>query len=98
MATYLEHQWVWTHLNFWGFPLNLYLSEKLHMNTISTTICATYLQILKNGENFLFKGECFYSVKQLGTSASHRRLDGGVEYQLFTESQDDTETFFSFWR
>lgn len=37
----------------------------------------------------------FYSVSHLKTSASHRKLKGGVEYQLFTESKDDTHIFFS---
>lgn len=36
----------------------------------------------------------FYSTNHLRTSASHRRLEGGVEYQLFTESKDDTQIFF----
>lgn len=84
MATNLEYQWVWINFNFWRFPLNLYLSGKLYKNTISVSVCATYLQILKNGKNFLFKGECFTLSIILG----HRRLDGGVEYQLFTESKD----------
>lgn len=35
----------------------------------------------------------FYSVSHLRTSASHRKLKGGVEYQLFTESKDDTFFF-----
>lgn len=58
-----------------GFPLNLYLSGKLHVNTISTSICATYLQILKNGDNFLLKGEWFTWDKCLPQKAGGR---GGV--------------------
>lgn len=35
----------------------------------------------------------FYSNNHLRTNASHRRLEGGVEYQLFTESKDDIQIF-----
>lgn len=94
MATYLEHQMSLNSFELLGIAIKLVLKWEITYEYHLYIILCYISPNTKKWWKFPFQRKMFYSVNHLGTSASHRNLEDGVAYRLFTESKDDTQVFF----